>query len=51
MIRSGLDDTMRRAYQEVRVEWRTGVAERDLRTAAYTVAIRKIARSYQEMGV
>ena len=51
VIRSGLDDTMRRAYQEVREEWHAGGRVQDLRTAAYAVAIRKIARSYQEMGV
>ncbi|MBX9583146.1 MAG: Glu/Leu/Phe/Val dehydrogenase [Gemmataceae bacterium] len=50
VIRSGLDDTMRRAYQEVRDEWHGGRSG-DLRTAAYAVAIRKISRSYQEMGV
>ncbi len=51
VIRSGLDDTMRRAYQEVREEWHAGGRTPDLRTAAYAVAIRKIARSYQEMAV
>lgn len=51
VIRSGLDDTMRRAYQEVRDEWHAGGKAGDLRTAAYAVAIRKIARSYGEMGV
>lgn len=51
LVRSGLDDTMRGAYQEIR-----GVLEKqpevgDLRTAAYVLAIQKIARSYSEQGV
>jgi len=50
VIRSGLDDTMRRAYQEISDVWHAGVLIPDMRTAAYAVAIRKIARSYQEMG-
>lgn len=51
LIRSGLDDTMRRAYQEIREVWSSRPQVQDLRTAAYVVAIEKIARSYQEMGM
>jgi glutamate dehydrogenase (NAD(P)+) len=51
LIRSGLDDTMRRAYQEVREIWHTRPGVPDLRTAAYGAAIEKIARSYLEMGI
>jgi glutamate dehydrogenase (NAD(P)+) len=51
LIRSGLDDTMRRAYQQIREVWHTRPQVSDLRTAAYVVAIEKIARSYLEMGI
>jgi glutamate dehydrogenase (NAD(P)+) len=51
LIRSGLDDTMRHAYQEIREVWHTRDNVPDLRTAAYAVAIKKIARSYDEMGL
>ena len=51
LVRSGLDDTMRRAYREIRqIHWsRDNVS--DLHTAAFVVALEKIARAYQEMGI
>ncbi|MDH3378039.1 MAG: Glu/Leu/Phe/Val dehydrogenase [Gammaproteobacteria bacterium] len=51
LVRSGLDDTMRLAYQEIRTVLESEPAVKDLRTAAYVVAIRKIARSYLDIGV
>ncbi len=51
LIRSGLDDTMRLAYQEVREIWRSRSAVVDLRTAAYADAISKIATAYRELGL
>ena len=50
LVRSGLDDTMRKALQEMRAvrEEKDGVS--DLRTAAYLVAIEKIAESYRVRG-
>jgi glutamate dehydrogenase (NAD(P)+) len=51
LIRSGLDDTMRKAYQEIRDVWQDQAAVPDLRTAAFVVAIQKIARNYLEMGI
>ena len=51
LIRSGLDDTMRIAYQEIREIWRSKQAMADLRTAAYADAIAKIATAYQELGL
>ena len=55
LVRSGLDDTMRLAYQEISETRRRheGAVEGDIdfRTAAYIVALRKIARTYLEMGV
>ncbi|MEX2016283.1 MAG: hypothetical protein WD873_06555, partial [Candidatus Hydrogenedentales bacterium] len=51
LLRSGLDDTMRRAYQEMRDVLMTQKAVPDLRTAAFVVALRKIALAYVEMGI
>ncbi|MFK5984651.1 MAG: Glu/Leu/Phe/Val dehydrogenase [Pseudomonadota bacterium] len=51
LVRSGLDDTMRLAYQEIRNTRDSDDHIHDLRTAAYVSSIRKIARSYLEVGV
>ncbi len=50
LIRSGLDDTMRLAYQQIREALNTRKEIPDLRTAAFAVAIAKVARTYMEMG-
>ena len=51
LVRSGLDDTMRNAYQEIGDVVRTHKKIRDYRTAAYYVAVKKIAHSRLEMGL
>ncbi len=51
LVRSGLDDTMRNAYQEIRRVRDETEGVNDLRTAAFIVAIGKIARSYAENGM
>ena len=51
LIRSGLDDTMRKGYQEIRDVWNGQPKVTDLRTAAFVVGIQKIARHYLEMGI
>ncbi len=51
LVRSGLDDTMRLAYREIRNTMENEEKIHDLRTAAYVGAIRKIARSYIDVGV
>lgn len=51
LVRSGLDDTMRLAYQEIRNARENNPNVHDLRTAAYVVSITKIARSYNDIGV
>ncbi len=51
LVRSGLDYTMRNAYQELRDTLETNDKVNDFRTAAYVVAISKIARSYFDLGV
>ncbi|MEM8771388.1 MAG: Glu/Leu/Phe/Val dehydrogenase dimerization domain-containing protein [Pseudomonadota bacterium] len=46
LVRSGLDDTMRAAYQAIRDVWHNDPKCPDLRTAAYIVAIERISQSY-----
>jgi len=52
LVRSGLDYTMRSAYQEMSEVWNARKAEGvDLRTAAYLISIRKVADSYATLGL
>ena len=51
LVRSGLDDTMRIAYQSMRDVWHERGDVDDLRTAAYLVAIDKVAASYRAKGL
>ena len=50
LVRSGLDDTMRKAFQEMRAVLKEKDGVSDFRTAAYLVAIEKIAESYRIRG-
>ncbi len=51
LVRSGLDDTMRTAYQSFAEVWRTRKDVHDLRTAAFIVAIERVADSYRAKGL
>ncbi len=51
LVRSGLDDTMRVAYQSMREVWHERPEVGDLRTAAYLVAIGRVAESYRAKGL
>ena len=51
LVRSGLDDTMRTAYQAMRDMWHSRDDVHDLRTAAYLVSIGRVASSYQAKGL
>ncbi|HHX89410.1 MAG TPA: glutamate dehydrogenase [Paracoccus sp.] len=51
LVRSGLDDTMRTAYQAMREIWNGREEVPDLRTAAYIVAIERVAASYRAKGL
>ena len=46
LVRSGLDDTMRTAYQSIREIWHSREDVDSLRTAAFILAIGRIATSY-----
>jgi glutamate dehydrogenase (NAD(P)+) len=51
LVRSGLDDTMRIAYQSMRELWHERDDVDDLRTAGYIVSIDKVAASYRAKGL
>ncbi|HHL21301.1 MAG TPA: Glu/Leu/Phe/Val dehydrogenase [Aliiroseovarius sp.] len=51
LVRSGLDDTMRTAYQAMRETWHSRDDVPNLRMAAYLVAIDRVAQSYTAKGL
>lgn len=51
LVRSGLDDTMRTAYQSMREVWHSRQDVEDLRVAAYIVAIDRVAKTYRSKGL
>ncbi len=51
LVRSGLDDTMREAYQSMHEVWHSREDVPDLRMAGYLVAIDRVARSYRAKGL
>lgn len=51
LVRSGLDDTMRMSYQQIRTTLENDENVHDLRTACYVASIKKIALSYIDVGV
>jgi glutamate dehydrogenase (NAD(P)+) len=51
LVRSGLDDTMRIAYQSMAEVWRARDDVPDLRTAGYIVSITRVAETYQAKGL
>lgn len=51
LVRSGLDDSMRAAYQSMRDVWHNHPGVEDLRTASYLVSIERVAASYRSKGI
>lgn len=51
LVYSGLEETMISAYHNVRAEYVSNTGIPDMRTAAFVVAIKKIAQSYNTLGV
>jgi glutamate dehydrogenase (NAD(P)+) len=51
LVRSGLDDTMRSAWQSIRERFWTNDGIHSYRIAAMSIAIEKIHHSYRTMGV
>ena len=51
LVRSGLEETMIAATREIMDLWLKSPDIPDMRTAAYVVAINKVATSYAELGI
>lgn len=51
LVRSGLDDTIRTSFHDMREVIKHSDNIKDFRTAAYAVAIAKIAQSYYDLGL
>lgn len=51
LVYSGLEETMITATREIMDCWNNNSGIPDMRTAAYVVAINKVATSYNELGI
>ncbi|WP_346238489.1 Glu/Leu/Phe/Val family dehydrogenase [Niabella insulamsoli] len=51
LVYSGLEETMITATREIMAEWKANDHIPDMRTAAYVVAINKVATTYAELGI
>ena len=51
LVYSGLEETMITATHEIMNAWKSNPKIPDMRTAAYVVAINKVATSYSELGI
>jgi glutamate dehydrogenase (NAD(P)+) len=51
LVRSGLEDTMIKATNEILDCWKNNPDIKDMRTAAFVVAINKVGTSYIELGI
>ena len=51
LVRSGLEDTMIYAYEDIRKIWKRNKNIKDLRTAAFVLALGKVSDAYMSMGV
>jgi glutamate dehydrogenase (NAD(P)+) len=51
LVNSGLEDTMRSAYRDIREVIRRRRKVQDLRMAAFVIAIEKIAQAYGDLGI
>lgn len=51
LVHSGLEETMIEATREIIACWHANPEIPDMRTAAYVVAINKVATSYTELGI
>ena len=51
LVYSGLEETMIQATREIMRVWKENPTIPDMRTAAYVVAINKVATTYNELGI
>ncbi len=51
LVRSGLDDTMRMAFQDIREIMKQYPDIKDYRTASYVLALGKVVQNYEDIGL
>ena len=51
LVNSGLEDTMIKAYHDIREVYKSSRTIQDLRTAAFALSINKIKDAYYAMGI
>ncbi len=51
LVRSGLEETMITSYHQIRNVWKSKRGVKDLRTAAFVLAISKISNDYIALGI
>jgi glutamate dehydrogenase (NAD(P)+) len=51
LVNSGLEETMVSAYREIREVHHSRVAKESMRTAAFIIAIKKVALTYEQLGI
>ncbi|HRN48756.1 MAG TPA: Glu/Leu/Phe/Val dehydrogenase [Niabella sp.] len=51
LVNSGLEETMINATRQIMEEWKGNPMIPDMRTAAYVVAINKVASTYTQLGI
>lgn len=51
LVRSGLDDTMRQAYIDISYKFHASKQIKDFRISAMSIALQKIVRSYDTLGI
>jgi glutamate dehydrogenase (NAD(P)+) len=51
LVNSGLEETMVSAYQELREVHQARVPKESMRTAAFIIAIKKVALTYEQLGI
>jgi glutamate dehydrogenase (NAD(P)+) len=51
LVNSGLEDTMRRSYREIRSVMKRRKKVEDLRMASYALAIERVAQAYLDLGI
>jgi glutamate dehydrogenase (NAD(P)+) len=51
LVRSGLDDTMRMAFQDIREVMKQYPNITDYRTVCYVLALGKIVQNYEDIGL
>ena len=51
LVNSGLEETMRDAFIEIMYVYKRKKSVNDLRTAAFVLAIEKVATTYMQLGI